>query len=492
MASEPVTGNGLSRRQFLVSCSAAGAFVIGWSVAGATRASRAAGLSASETMVNTWIRIGADDRITILIGSSEMGQGVWSGLAQIVAEDLMVDWGKVTAEPAPADAAYSNPLYRTMLTGGSGSIRGYYQALRLAGATTREMLIAAAADMWGVSASDCEAMNGTVVNTLDNSVLTYGQLAQRAATMPVPTNPSLVPDNALRLIGKPLKRLDLAAKVDGSAVYGIDVRVPNMVYAVIKHCPAHGGTLAKVGALPAGAMAVVPVSVLAGTDRGNEVTGMVNALAVVADNTWKALRASARLRPTWTIPAASQKIDSTVFFSQAQDLIANGAPRVAETIGNVETGLAGAKAVVDATYSLPYLAHAPMEVLNCTVNVTATDCEIWAPTQGQLATVNTAAAITGLAPSRIKVHTTLLGGGLGRKFEQDFISQAVQVAKVMKRPVKLMWPREEDFSRDQYRPMALVRVRSGHRCRRERHRLVVSELLTGDHSSTRADVPRCR
>ena len=463
MANEALneTEAGISRRQFLVSCSAAGAFLLTFSIDGATRAARAAGLPAAATQIGTWIQIGTDDSITMLIGSSEMGQGVMTGLAQLLAEDLMVDWTKVRAEASPAGAAFANPLFHFQLTGGSSSIRGYYQALRLAGATARDMFIAAAAQTWGVSPSVCRASNGTVVNTATNAVLRYGELASLAATMPVPSAPALVPDTALRIIGKPMPRVDLPAKTDGSAIYGIDVRVPGMVYAVVKHCPQLGGQLVGTPAKPAGAIAVVPLTVLAGNGRGSEQTGMVNAVALVADNTWKAMKLAGQLSAAWSIPTSSQSITSSTLFAQADALIASGTPRVAETIGDATAALgAGGGTVIEATYRLPYLAHATMEVLNCTVSITAAGCEIWAPTQGQQSTVATAAAITGLPPERITVHTTMLGGGLGRKIEQDFIAQAVQVAKAIGRPVKLMWPREEDFTRDQFRPMAVVRVRA--------------------------------
>lgn len=458
---ETDVATGMSRRQFLVSCSAAGAFLLTFSIDGMTRAARAAGAAEAATRITTWIQIGADDSITMLIGSSEMGQGVMTGLAQLLAEDLMVEWTKVRAEASPAGSAYANPLFRTQLTGGSSSIRGYYQALRLAGATARDMFIAAAAQTWGVSAASCRASNGTVINTATNAVLRYGQLASRAATMPVPSAPALVPDNALRIIGKSMPRVDIPSKTDGSAIYGIDVRVPGMVYAVVKHCPSLGGQLVGTPARPTGAIAVVPLAVLPGTERGSEQTGMVNAVAVVADNTWKAMKLAGQLKATWSVPATSQAIETGALFAQADALIAGGSPRVAETIGDAGAAIAsGAGSLVEATYRLPYLAHATMEVLNCTVSISANGCEIWAPTQGQLATVATASAITGLPAERITVHTTMLGGGLGRKIEQDFISQAVQVAKAIGRPVKLMWPREEDFTRDQFRPMAVVRVRA--------------------------------
>jgi isoquinoline 1-oxidoreductase beta subunit len=454
------TRSGVSRRTFLVS-SAAGAFVLFFRVDGATRATEAAELSSDATQVGTWIRIAPNGIVTISVGSSEMGQGAMSGLAQILAEDLMVDWKRVRAEHAPADPAFGNPLFHFQLTGGSSSIRGYYATLRKAGATAREMLIAAAAQTWGVPPTDCRASKGTVVNTVDGRTLDYGALAALAATMPVPEDPPLVADAALRLIGRPVKRVDIPAKVDGSAVYGIDVRVPGMAYAVVKHCPTLGGTLAAPPAVPKGALAVVPLTVIAGTGRGTEVAGMVNAVAVVAENTWYAIRAAAQVKATWNVPPSSSAIDSASLLTQARELLGTGPAAVAESVGDTAAILDDPEVpVLERTYTLPYLAHATMEVPSCTVRLTADRCEIWAPTQGQAIAVSTATAITGLAADRVTIHTTFLGGGLGRKFEQDFISQAIQTAKAIGRPVKLMWTREEDFARDQYRPMAAVRVRA--------------------------------
>ena len=413
--------------------------------------------------LGTWLQIGTDESVMILVGSSEMGQGIMTGLAQLIAEDLMVDWAKVIVQSAPANPIYKNPLYNAQMTVGSGSMRGYYQSLRLAGATARDMLIAAAAQTWNVPFNTCRAANGRVTNTLNNAVLTYGQLASLAAQMPVPTNPALVADNALRYIGTALKRVDIPAKVDGSAIYGMDVRLPNMVYAAVKHCPSFGGTLVNTPATPSGAIALVPLSVLAGTGRGTETTGMINAFAVVADNTWKAMRMASQVSANWNIPASSQAINSADLFAQAENLLTNGAPdtRTAETVGTLRKQMNWGKPITN-TYYLPYQAHAPMEVLNCTVRIsgagTQQRCEIFAPTQSQTATVATAMALTGLPITQIDVITTFLGGGLGRKFEQDFISQAIQVAMAINRPVKLMWSREEDYMRDQYRPMAVVRI----------------------------------
>lgn len=448
----------LGRREFLVS--SVGGLSLGFFLPGFSRLNEieAEPLSAVDgTQVNAWIKIGADESITVTVGAAEMGQGSMSSLPQIVAEELMVDYANVRALQAPASQAY--------VTAGSGTVRNQYLPLRRAGAAARELLIQAAMNLFGGVRADYSVTNGVVTNTKTNASLSYGQLAPAAALLPVPpisaTWPPLVPDSEFKLIGKALPRLDIPSKTNGSAVFGLDVRVPGMVYAVIKHCPAFGGTLAKLPAKPSGAIAVVATSVIAASARGSEVAGNLNAVAVVANNTWDAWQMAKQLRVSWNIPATSAGIDSATFQAQAQTLMQNGTPYIAEKVGDATTAMAGSTKMIDVTYSLPYVAHACMEVLNCTVNLTPTSCEVWAPTQGAGIVVNTVIAVTGLAASQITVHTTYLGGGLGRKIEQDYVAQAVQIAKAVGKPVKLMWPREEDFTRDQYRPMALIRGQAG-------------------------------
>ena len=440
------------RRQFIASTAAAGGgLLLGFGLPLVSRLAKAAGAAATSTAttINTWIQIGTDESITILVGATDMGQGVLSGLAQIVAEELMVDWAKVSAVEAPANSIYGNPLFGGFqFTGGSTSVRGYYQPLRVAGAAAREMLVNAAAQIWGVTASACTAVNGTVVRNGTAQVLTYGALAPTAATLPVPTNPALTDPANFRLIGKPVARVDLPAKVDGSAIYGIDVRIDGMVYATVVHCPSIGGTCSGLPPMPPGATALVNLG---------------NAVAVVANSTWAAFQAAQEARGNiqWSIPASAAAINTPQIFSQAQQLMQTGTALLAEAQGDVDAALPVSAKVLELTYDLPYVAHATMEVMNCTANVTASACEIWAPTQGQTSAVYTAAAITGLSPAAIQVHTTMLGGGLGRKIEMDFIAQAIQISKTIGKPVKLTWRREEDFGHDQYRPMALVRVRAG-------------------------------
>ena len=438
---------GLSRRSFLGRSSfAAGALTLSFSFpAGARR--RSAGTNTTGTAVGAWVVVAADGTVTVNVGSSDMGQGVLTALPQILADEMKVDWPKVRAVTSPASAAYGNPMYGGLqLTGGSASVRGYYAAMRTAGAALREMFISAAASTWGVPVSRCVAAHGAVSLTDGSATLTYGQLAPLAATLPVPPAPVWTPDSELTLIGQSLPRTDVPAKTNGSAQFGIDVRLPGMLYAAVVHSPKIGGTLVGTPGVPAGALAVVP---------------MGNAVGVVAASTWQAFEAARRLKADWQNPASSADIDSVRINATAQSLMSSGTALPAEQVGDVAAGLAAATHRIDATYALPYLAHACMEPLNCTASVSATRCEVWAPTQGQGINVFTIQAITGLAPEQITIHTTLLGGGLGRKFEQDFLAQAVQIAKAVGQPVKLTWSREQDFTNDRYRPMTLSRVQAG-------------------------------
>ncbi len=431
----------ISRRSFLGGAGAglAVAFTIGGgsgtlaSLIGA----EAAG-AATQTPLTGWVKVGSDGTVTIAFGGCEMGQGALTGLAQAAAEELMVPWSVVRTEYAP--------IAQTYTTGGSTAIRNGFAPMRLAGAQAREMLIAEAASRWGVPTTQCKAVNGTVQDTVSLATLTYAALAAGAATRTPPANPPLTPAASFRIIGKNVARLDLPAKVTGKAVYGIDVRVPGMVYAAIVNSPVLGGKLVGTPAVPSGATAVVPLG---------------DAVAVVSTNTWAAMRAARSLKATWTTPADAASNTTATMQAQAATLLGSGTPIVAQAVGDPLAALPGSAKQIDATYSLPYLAHAYMEVLNCTVSITAAGCEVWAPTQAPGWVAQTAASVSGLDISKVTVHQTLLGGGLGRKIEQDYIAQAVGVAKVVKKPVKVMWSREQDMTHDKYRPMAVARVRAG-------------------------------
>jgi isoquinoline 1-oxidoreductase beta subunit len=433
---------GPSRRQFIAGMGASTAALI-FNFTLPLVAKPAFG-AVTPSKISAWIAIGADESVTIQVGAQEMGQGILSSLAQVAASELLVDWGKVTAVHAPASPVYANPLTHAQFTGGSSSMRGFFSAMQTAGATVREMLKQAAANAWNVPISSVVVASGVV--TCGANSLTYGQLASAAALLPAPANAPILGTSPL--IGSSPPRLDIPSKVNGSAIFGIDVRVPNMVYAVIKQCPTIGGTLPPGYLPPRGSSSVsyVPLG---------------NAIAAVAATTEAARSAVNNLTVNWLLPANAAAMDSANINAVAQNLMASGNALVAESVGSAQSAIANSTKRFSATYSLPFLAHACMEPLACTASVTSTSCEIWAPTQAPGFAAATAAAITGLSLDKIIVHTTFMGGGLGRKFEMDYVSQAILVSKAIGKPVKLTWTREEDFTHDQYRPMALIQINAG-------------------------------
>lgn len=458
--SRPLDGPSLDRRSFLVNASTtAGALVLGFSLPIVSRARAAAG----DAELHAYVRIGADESVTITYGGSELGQGTMSGLAQIFAEELKVNWADVVIEQAELWGGGLNYLGKPVcyFTAGSSAVRGQHDQLRNAGAAAREMLITTGATRMGASPAQCWAENGVVYGPSLQS-FTYGELADAAAMLPIPTDPSWTEPADYTTIGKTLPRKDIPLKVNGRAKYGIDVHLgPDMFYASVQHCPVFGGVMRRKPRKPAGAMAVVPLT--APESRGATTAGDINAVAVVTDsNTWKAMQAAKRLSVDWVIPAESADLDDEVMRLEAEDLMLNGAAIPAEDpVGDAEGALAHAKTGIDATYSLPYVSHVCMEVLNCTVDYRGDSCEIWCPVQAASWVVSEAAKLSGLAPGQITVHTTFLGGGLGRKIERDYYSQAIQVGMALGRPVKLTWTREEDTRFDQYRPMALINVQAG-------------------------------
>lgn len=464
----------VSRRDFLVSL--VGGLSVGFTMGSGDRALAIDPAAAVvDSQVNSYVRVATNGEVTLLFGGAEMGQGSMSGLAQILAEELMVDWNQITVEQAPASKI-------SYLTGGSGAIKGRYTPLRTAGAAARELLVAAAMLATGDTTRASYAVkSGAVTYTAPDGksmLWGYGDLAVAAAG---PAAQALLPNSIpltdpanFRIIGQSVARVDIPLKVNGSAKYGIDVWSPDMVFGVIKHCPTIGGVLAKTPTKPASAIAVVPVK--ASDNRGAVVAGTYNAVAVIADNTWKAKKIAKSLSVAWSLPASTANVDSASLATQAKALMATGTALVADTSlptatsaeikTQVSAALTASAKKVGGTFSVPYLAHATMEVLNCTAKVTfngatPVSCEVWAPNQAANSVVATATAITGLPATAITVHTTFLGGGLGRKIEQDYISQTIQVAMVVQRPVKLTWMREEDFGHDNYRPMALVQADAG-------------------------------
>lgn len=464
----------LSRRDFFVRT--AGGFALGFLLTEFSRIEQVEAATVG-TPVATWLTIGSDNRIVLTIGASEMGQGSASGLAQVLAEELMVDFSRIAIVQGSPSTVSPAPVGASINTVGSGMIRNNFWRMRDAGAATREMFVLAAMDLTtDGDRSHYQIVNGVVLWSGGGS-FTYGQLADRAALKAAPANPPLVPDSAFRLIGKTVPRSDIPSKVDGSAKYGLDIRLDKMVYAVVKHAPALGGTLASTPSKPSNMLAVVPLTVVAGsgTARGLEAAGNVNAVAVVGSNTWDTWQAARRLSVKWNPPPKAALLNNAQFNADGTALLQSATPYVAgganppgtlyTTEGDAaltKTAIDGAAKVIDTVYTLPYVAHACMEVLNCTVDyVPNVKCEVWAPTQVAKTVLSLVMGLTRLPASAVIVHTTYLGGGLGRKAEADFVSQAVQVAMAVQCPVKLMWPREEDFTHDQYRPMAVVRARAG-------------------------------
>ena len=448
----------LGRRAFLtIGAAAGGGLLLGLSLAAraAWAATAATGPTpvGSASTVNVFVVIGSDNSIQLITPGGEMGQGINAGLAQVLAEELPLDWATLRTVPAPFGPQYGRGATKSQVTGGSFNMRGWFQPMLLAGATAREMLLAAARQAHPLAPAPLKAVAGVVQDAYGVQLATYGQLAQTASTIVLPgPAPILSAGAGYKLIGQKLPRPDIKLKVDGSAVFGLDLRLPGMVFAAVRHCPTLGGTVKSMHNAPAGMQAV---------DLGT-------AVAVVAANTWQAIHAARNLGVSWNSPAASARsqVDSQSLATNAQSLMTSGTPATAERVGDVVAGLAAAAQTLNLTYSLPHLAHACMEVLNCTVWLTkdatgAAACHIWCPTQAPDWVAATAAKLTGLASTQITVTTTYMGGGLGRKIEQDYVTQAITVAQAVNKPVKLTWPREEDFGRDWYRPAALSQVQVG-------------------------------
>jgi isoquinoline 1-oxidoreductase beta subunit len=391
---------------------------------------------------SSYIHIGTDDTVTLMIVKAEMGQGTVTSLSMLLAEELDCDWKRVRTEFAPVDPA----LYGVQGVYGSSSIRTMYAPLRQVGAMGRSMLVDAAAQKWNVDRSLLRTENGFVLNPPAGARLSYGSLTLDAAALPVPANVSLKDPKQFKLIGRSIKRLDTRAKVNGSALFGIDARQPGMLYAAMARCPVFGGKVASFDATKAKA-----------TPGVKNVVQVSRGVAVVAENTWAAMQGRNALQIQWDEgPNAGQS--SAKISKLFADLIEQPGGAVAKKTGDAEAALAGSAKKLEAVYEAPYLSHAPMEPMNCTAVVTADRCEVWASTQGQTTARQTAAQITGLKPESVTVNTLFMGGGFGRRSGADFVTEAVEVAKAMPGvPIKLTWSREDDMQHDQYRPAAYVK-----------------------------------
>ena len=389
---------------------------------------------------NAWLRIGTDNSITFFCDKSEMGQGVYTALPMLLAEELGVPVSRIIVEFAPPGDQYVNNLIGGQITGGSTSVRDGWEKLRKAGATARHLLVSAAAAEWGEDPRGCKVADGVIISS-HYKRLTFGEVAEAAAKLPAPKDVPLKPASQFTLIGRPQRRKDTPAKVDGSAIYGIDVRLPGMLYAALAQPPVLGGAVKTFNDEKARAMPGVVAAVL--TSSG---------VAVVADSWWRAKKARDALEIQWDAGPNAALNDAKI--SQTLRRGAAGEGRVARNDGDVDAAIKGAAKVVRADYELPLLAHATLEPQNCTADVRDDGADIYVPTQVQQIAQATAAKAAGLDPAKVKVHTTFLGGGFGRRLEVDFIPAAVEASKAVKKPVKLVWTREDDMTHDAYRPPA--------------------------------------
>jgi isoquinoline 1-oxidoreductase beta subunit len=441
------------RRRFLkISAAIAGGLLVGVHLPGCDRptdVSTKKGEPRTHTFApNAWIRIGRDDTVALSIHHSEMGQGVMTALPMLVAEELEADWSQVRTEFAPAAPCYKNPAFRIQMTAGSTSIRTSWEDLGRGGVVARELLIAAAAQTWGVPSSECRAVKGTVVHHPSGRCLRYGELVDLAATLPMPKDVRLKKPSEFKIIGKRMPRLDTSMKVDGSAVFGIDVQMPRLLVATMVHPPVFGTRVMSYDASKAKAVPGV-----------RHVLAIDTGIAVVADSFWQAKKGMEVLQVKWERGDNDDLNSEIIWKHWAERALQKG--DVVRNDGNVEEALAKAPKTLRAVYEVPYQAHATPEPMSCTAHVYKGGCDIWVPTQNQDNSQETAARITGLDYEDVHVHTTFLGGGFGRRIEADFVAEAVQISQAIKAPVKVIWTREEDVQHDFYRPATYNVLQAG-------------------------------
>ena len=392
-------------------------------------------ISKNEENLGIWIKISPDGITTLIVPSSEMGQGVNTSLPMILAEELDADWYSIKTETAPVNPEYKNPENRgSQMTGGSNSVKGFLPLLRETGAAAREMLKTAASLRWEVPKEECKSQKGQIIHSKTGRKLSYGELAEAAGKLEIPSNPPLKSRKDYSLVGKSIPRLDIPTKVNGRAKFGIDIRLPKMLFATVKQSPVFGGETLSYDEKAAKKIKGVKA-----------ILKLKNGIAVVADNTWSAKKGMEKLLPKFhggkTIGLNSQKVKKKLITALDKE-------GKAEFIGSK---------VLDLEYEVPFLAHATLEPMNCTADVRENSCEVWVPTQNQGKSMDVTKEITNLDEEQIKIHTTFLGGGFGRRSETDFVAQAVSISKMVKNPVQLTWMREEDIQHDYYRPACISR-----------------------------------
>lgn len=427
----------LTRRHFVQLGSAAGAgLVIGLYLPACGREEPAIARGEDPDALNAWLRIGSDDTVTFLVSESEMGQGVMTSLAMALVEELEADWDRVRVEHAPTDWR----RYGGQSTGGSTSITSGFELMRRAGATAREMLVAAASEAWAVPRDECRAERGIIRHAGSGRQASYGELATTAAALSMPDDPPLKQPQSFRLVGTPVKRVDSRTKVAGTALFGQDVTVPGMLVAQVVRPPTFGGTVRSFDASRAREVPGV-----------HDVVQIPSGVAVVAEHFWAAERGRNALAIEWE-PGAWADLSTERITAICREAVPQGS--VAREEGDALRALDRATTRLEAVYEVPYLAHAAMEPMNCTADVRADRCDLWVGTQAQSASQNVAAELTGLEASRISVHTMYLGGGFGRRSQTDFVRDAVHLSKAVGRPVKVVWTREDDMRAGYYRPVS--------------------------------------
>jgi isoquinoline 1-oxidoreductase beta subunit len=436
----------VNRRDFLKKSAAGGtALVIGFYLSGAHAQEASQQEKKPPNPLNAWVRITPDNRVTLILGKSEMGQGIMTALPMILAEELYLDWKNVRIEQAPTD-----PKIYDHGTGGSGSVSGSWLPMRRAGAAAREMLVSAAAARWNVNPNTCVAKDGGVLHGARKNFLTYGELVEDAAKLPIPDFKTVPLKNSdtFTIVGHDTRRFEARDKATGTAKFGIDSRMPGMQFAVIARCPVFGGKLKSFDAAKAKTVAgVKDVITIDPVGAGAFTAGGV---VVLADNSWAAIQGRKALQITWDEgSAASESSDSL-----RKQFLDNAAKpgKVVRNDGDADAVFSAAAKKVEASYEFPFACHATMEPMNCTVHIRPDGAEAWIPTQAPQWAQEIIAKVSGLPPEKVIVHTTLMGGGFGRRYQADFVMEAAQVAKATGKPVMVLWTREDDMQHGFYRP----------------------------------------
>jgi isoquinoline 1-oxidoreductase beta subunit len=397
---------------------------------------------------NVFYEVTPDNLVTVTIPNSEMGQGVRTSLAMIVAEELGADWSQIRVKQAPALDVFANPVFGPVqIVAGSSSTRGFYEPLRKAGAAGRAMLVKAAADTWKVPEGECEASKGAVKHKKSSRSLSYGKLCRKASELPIPQNPPLKKESEFVLLGKTMKRLDVPEKVEGTAVFGTDVVVPDMLYASIARPPVYGAKLLSFDQKAAEAVKGV-----------RKVAQLPQGIVVCADTLASAWKGRDALQAKWGQGSHPQISDEFIEKHYFDGLDKPGA--VVKSTGDVKKALAEAPRKMEAVYYVPFIAHACQEPMNCTADVRNDRCDVWVPTQNQTGSRMTAAKISGLPPGKVNVNTTFVGCGLGRRTAPDFVAEAVAASKAAGKPVKVVWTREEDIKYDFFRAATVQRIQA--------------------------------